>query len=177
MDKTIYIGIDPSLSNTGIVVLDGHKIYSYEYKTPKVDGDDAGELRRLDRACGNGWKWLEGFTKYGDFGAFDVGIEVPMGRHQGAAVKVDRLFGYWVGAIQEHCHKLRSYTPGQIKLFFTGSGSCHIPRMKNMSKYQKEMMVWFANNVWDFKTDSHDIADAFAIAKLTQYIDEDLYEL
>jgi len=164
----VYIGIDPSFTNTGIVVLDGDKVYSHEYKTQKVRRDCAGETWRLNQAVGASVRWICSAIPMDDIDMF--GIEVPMGNHLGGASKVDRLFGYWWGWLDAtdsfNSRDGQSYTPSQIKKFFTGHGNA-----------DKELMVWFANNVWDFPCTSHDIADAFAIAMLTKYIDEGKYEL
>lgn len=169
MTNKVYIGIDPSFTNTGIVAIDGNLIVSREFATPKRPGDGPGEGWRLSA-------WLANAYNIMDWGwNMVIGIEVPMGNHRGAAVKVDRLFGYAMGQFHSHDIWPSTYTPGQIKKFFTGSGHCHVG--KGGSKEQKKMMVWFANNAWDFPCTSHDIADAFAIAKLTQYLDDGRYEL
>ncbi len=161
----IYIGIDPSFTNTGIVMIGSTEIRTEEYHIEKIGCDDSGESNRLYSGCRIGYKWAMEQVLSGQV-PLTWGIEVPMGSHFGAAVKVDRLYGYWVGWL--HCKQQRvmTFTPPQIKKFFTGSG-----------RADKETMVWFANNVWDFPCTSHDIADAFAIAMLVKHIDEGKYDI
>lgn len=168
-ESKIYIGIDPSFTNTGIVAIVGDRIYGYEYKTPKIAGDDAGEQDRLATAVIGGRRWLdETLGEWWRKGGGAVGVEVPMGSHMGGASKVDRLFGFWIGIMRGGWGVIdrKTFTPSQIKKFYTGHGNA-----------DKELMVWFANNVWDFECTSHDIADAHAIAMMVKYIDEGKYEL
>jgi len=169
VSRFVYIGIDPSLTYTGVASVTQYgEIGSAGFKTSKMESDDVGELRRLKSAYQHLWTFIENASHYGKYSSI-VGIEVPMGSHFGGASKVDRLFGYFVGRMSEEYFgpiSITSFTPSQIKKFFTGHGNAN-----------KELMVWFANNVLDFPCTSHDIADAFAIAMLVKYIDEELYEL
>jgi len=167
----VYSGVDPSLTNTGVVSVYNDEVKATCFKTDKVPNDNAGETKRMckwyetvDQILGKNHQALCD-TFWCECDTMD-GIEVPMGNHFGGASKVDRLFGYFIGRLSTETDNYMVFTPSQIKKFFTGSG-----------RADKETMVWFANKVWDFPCTSHDIADAFAIAKMTQYIDENLYEL
>ena len=169
----IYIGIDPSFTNTGMVAIDGDKAWSKEVSFPKINGprfgydDNIGETARLKTAAVIFRDILYNMELNGKTPVF--GIEVPIGSHMGGGAKLDRLYAVMVLVLPEipgTGDRIRTYTPSQIKKFYTDHGNA-----------DKELMVWFANNVWDFKTTSHDLADAHAIAKLTQYIDEGKYEL
>lgn len=102
----------------------------------------------------------------------NVGIEIPMGFHQGAGVKIDRAFTAFVIAVDSVFksgmvasngdYNLFMFTPPEIKKFVTGKGNA-----------KKELVMKDVYKRWGFETDCLDLSDAYAIAQYTRKKVED----
>ncbi len=172
VNNKIYIGIDPSFTNTGIVVIDGDEVYDYEVKLPMVMGDNKGETGRILK------RYPLITDALGDIAAIVgeldaiIGIEIPMGRHMGAAAKLDRAYTMCIFAVDEIArqhwavHHFVTYTPGQLKKFATGKGNAKKDQMR-LAAYKK----------FGFEHNSHDVVDAYFGAMLVKHLDEGKYEL
>ncbi len=173
MSNKIYIGIDPSFTCTGIVCFDGTNVTPVAFKSPKLKHDNIGEAIRLTIARDTIRYEISKFfprhpepTQTGGGDEIMIGVEMPMGSHMGSGAKVDRLFGVIVVLLSDMDCSAKIFTPGQIKKFVTGKGNA-----------KKELMMKEVYKRWGFETDSHDIADAYAIARLVEAIDKKEYEL
>ena len=174
-----YIGIDPSWTCTGIVCLNPDSVqgqthgtirFSRSKKTKpwtmkvwqpyKVDRKeiveaDLGDIGRMVALHEEIHNMFRNLCVQNDCA---VGIEVPMGLHAGAGAKVERAYAAIALAVEDRVEWFRVYTPGQIKKFTTGKGNA-----------KKELMMKEAYKRWGFETESHDVADAYAIARLVEH--------
>lgn len=178
-----YIGVDPSWTCTGIVAIDNDgntATATLSFKRDKKSGlwvlnikssirnsSSSINITGIPHNTGNTNRIVAAHREMGGLlshltilpkGKTVVGIEVPMGRHQGAGATTDQVYAAYVMAICGDRYDLTTYTPGQIKKFTTGKGNA-----------KKELMMKEVYKRWGFETDSHDVADAYAIARLVEH--------
>ena len=157
MDKFIHnvcIGIDPSLSCTGLAVINGGEV---SLKSIKPDGDN------IYQKCGHIKRWIMDYIVYHAIdtsdGEYCIAIETPFsGRNMATAAKLAAL-GY---TIREMLHNTDiAYTdvsPSQVKKFIGAKKKDEI-MMQVLKRYKVEVS-------------NSDEADAFVLAKLAEcYID------
>ena len=184
----IIIGIDPSLSSTGIVVLrDGEVVHAgvFGFKTANDKKDwkmyekneigksqkfittfsrDNGDLGRIVMAFRYIADFVGGYCNSNCLNNIRIGIEIPMGSHRGAGAKTDRIYSAYITGIRSLHYEgieIRAMVPGTIKKFVTGKGNA-----------KKELILKEVFRKFGFDTSDNNIADAFAIAKYVENLKE-----
>lgn len=147
-----YIGVDPSLSNTGLVVLnnDMQPELVKESKAEVVKSTSVARLAVLrDFLISNLGEYKEHvYVGYEDYSYRSVNKSFTIGELGGVyKFTIYQLWGREPYLI----------SPGKLKLFATGYGGA-----------DKKMMVATANKE-GFKQESHDICDAYFLAKYAFY--------
>jgi len=189
MREKIYIGVDPSFTNTGIVVLERGKFYTHGIKIPVIEDDTTGQTSRI----------LKGYPELTDALEFTAimtrdsdaicGIEIPMGNHFGNGAIIERAYTMCIFAVDEVARQywnsleFITYYPSQLKKFI-GKGllaeakDALFPDKAKLSQAQKKKLApWAVNKRFNFETKSHDIAEAYFGAMMVKLIDEGKYEL
>jgi Holliday junction resolvasome RuvABC endonuclease subunit len=185
----IIIGIDPSLSATGIVVLkDGEVVHAgvfgfksakdkthwKSYEKNEVSGwkmpmdeflRDIGDVGRINSAFMYITEFIDNYCEWDYSNEITVGIEIPMGSHAGAGAKTDRIYASYITGISSIVYSGRieiiTMVPGTIKKFVTGKGNA-----------KKELILKEVFRKFEFDTSDNNIADAFAIAKYIESLKE-----
>lgn len=146
-------------SATGV----SHFISDIQYQLPK---DDIGDLERMDKLYSTYHKLFTRIRLHYAGNEYVIkivlGIEIPMGRHQGAGAKADRVYAIaslaFSHAFFGNRNQIRyAWTPSQIKKFVTGKGNA-----------SKEMVAVGVYKKWKFEGSSNDVTDAYGIGKLTE---------
>ena len=145
-----YIGIDASLTSTGIVVLDGmEQIYSKAIISSKVKGTE--RLRDLKKKTK---EYMANFVLAQD-------IPVFLENYSFGSVMGGRTFsiGEWGGVLRvlldEMGFKVTGIAPTMLKKFATGKGN---------SKKEQMLLQTFKRYGQEF--DNNDLCDAFCMAML-----------
>lgn len=192
MRDKIFIGIDPSFSRSGIVCFRNEDLIiagsyaSLNHKNKEVTIKGFPEFDSVGLNCFDSKSKFEGdkgdfnkivnyFNIFNEFlhslkmkfilDHFCIGVEIPMGAHMGPGAKVDRLYATVLLSIKQQIPEkimtLYTYTPSEIKKFVSGKGNA-----------KKNLIIKDVFKKWGFESEFDDVADAYGIAKLTQYIEE-----
>lgn len=114
---TAFIGVDFSLTSTGIACFADGVWDACTVKTNPDDGTPSGFLRRMDSITSQVLNWAD--PREGDV----IAIEAPAFGAKGAAL--DRMFGGWwmtVAAITAHHEEPWVFTSTSLKKLATGKG-------------------------------------------------------
>lgn len=147
-DIKYYVGIDPSYSGTGIVVLGGEQIVAHAFKAGKPDHPFHERVHDL-------WKQIsrvlpkpedcricmEGAAYAAEFNAF------MLGELSGALKYCMYVNGY----------KYEIAQPTVVKKYATGAGNA-----------QKHFVAAHVAKKWGFTHSSNDVTDAFVLAKIAE---------
>jgi len=153
----LYIGIDPSFSDTAIVALneDG-VVYQERHVISKVQDNPIPRLTEY-------FLKVKEAISFPDNGICCIAIEEPMGMHQGNGAKMGQVFAAVVLAVASAAwykfeHGAINYAiavkPTTIKKFVTGKGNA-----------KKDTIIKEIYKRWGFDTDNNNTADAYAIAQ------------
>lgn len=115
---TAFIGVDFSLTSTGIACFADGEWDACTVKTKPDDGTPSGFLRRMDSITSQILNWTD--PREGDV----IAIEAPAFGAKGAAL--DRMFGGWwmtVAAITAHHEEPWVFTSTSLKKLATGKGN------------------------------------------------------
>jgi hypothetical protein len=186
----ITLGVDPSLSSTGIVLLqDGIVLDTYvirhccgtqkgrnHFLVIQYHSGDESQCKVLHRqdytlepnpavnqliAYDRVWYWfLYDAVKYSPD---HIGIEVPMGVHSGKGAIIDRFFACAVLALNDF--RESDDTSWQIHQYNPSAIKKFITGRGNC---KKELVLKEVYRKFGFDTTINDIADAFALAKLVE---------
>jgi len=151
----LFLGIDPSFSGTGLVVLDrqGKIVEQKEISTQKVNGDQHDIERRLI-IIGNR---VEEFIKpYLDKIYVCYIEEISFGSSGEASAQLAAL-NYYIRVYMYNL-KINFYTvsPGQLKKYITGNGQA-----------KKNLMLKEVFKRWQVDFNSDNLADAYALARFS----------
>lgn len=138
-------GIDPSLTSTGMCVLDNNKFIAGKLIKP-------GKLRGMKRLSMIKENVLDMCKKHK---VTTIGIEGYGFLTKGRGFELGEVGGIIRLSLFEEGIPYASFAPTQIKKFTTGSGNA-----------KKDHMLKAVYKRWKFDTDDDNLADAFAIAKL-----------
>ena len=150
----IYIGIDPSSTNTGIVIFVNDEVVFKLISPNKVKDFDERVVVILKELA----------KIYDAYKGFDVKVamEAPSFMSKGKVSQLSMLCGaiyYWLLVKNIEVTLVQ---PSKLKKYFTGNGRADKNEM--MSIVPKDIMLQFTNTYK--KTD--DLADAYALAKFIQ---------
>lgn len=150
MPKKISIGIDCSLTSTGLVALENGEYLNKALIKTKPEHFNS-RIQRLRYIVEHVEAFCANYERPG------IAIE---GYSYGSAHKAHSL-GELGGAIRlalDHTGELLEIPPSLLKQLTTGKGSAN----------KKDMIAAVASR-WGWETKSHDLADAFALAKMQWY--------
>jgi Holliday junction resolvasome RuvABC endonuclease subunit len=160
-----YVGIDPGILRLGLCSLDENAV-AMGYETIKDDKQyrTAGRLdpRRLVSIVRRTQDWINGYDLY-NLGADEIhfAIEEPTGRGSANSLKCYAVFATLAGRLQQRVDDGRATSllvvpPMSLKKFVGASG--HKAR-------NKAAMREAVKQRWGFQHKSHDIVDAYALAR------------
>lgn len=148
----LVVGIDPSLTNTGVVILDDKG----ELKSQKLfhSKPQPNRIKRIDKLLGDVFCFiidninhhapilfgLEGYSYGSQHFAHQLG-------ELGGILRYKLYISNWYNTVE--------YAPTMVKKFTTGKGNA-----------KKDLILLNVFKKYGYETDSPDIADAYAIAKL-----------
>lgn len=144
----IFMGIDPSLSGTGVVLLndEGEVLDRGSYCSSK-DLEHTGRFEEIA-------EFVEGFINDWIHAAeFYVMIEAPSFQSKGPTITLAQLNGYIAGRVRRLTPNVYQLPPMSLKKFFTMSG-----------KATKTQMQRAASNKYGFDCKDNNQVDAFALA-------------
>lgn len=151
-----YLGIDPSLTATGVYFLSTDKVNEpdvcYEINTCKAEFSSS--LHRVDYIAS---KIVEDIKKYNPVNI--VMEDYFTGRQAGTVIKLAELGTMVRFRILEAGFSFFVSPPTKLKKFVSGSGSC-----------SKDIMLKNVYKRWDVDTNSNNIADACGLAYMSQAI-------
>ena len=146
VDNKIFVGIDPSYSSTGVVVIDGAEIKPYAFKAGKSDLPFHERIHDLWKQIGRVLPppekaviCIEGAAYAAEFNAFMLG----------------ELSGALKYILYSNNYKYEVVQPTVLKKYATGSGNA-----------QKHFVAAYVAKKWDFVHASNDVVDAFVLAKI-----------
>jgi len=182
----VYIGIDPSVTNTGIVLLNGGNPYCYKiewvdkkggyYATRSRDGriqaenwhihapKEKSELGRIGGLYWTSKKILDSFQI--DFGTpIRIGIERPMGNNISSAALMGMAYasimlGIYYRKTPDFVTtdiEITAYTPTELKKFITGKGNA-----------KKQIIIQQVYKKYGIEFEDDNLADAFVLAKMAE---------
>ncbi len=202
MKNNIYIGIDPSFSSTGLVVIKDDKVihagvfgfkstkdkeYWKTYEKTEIQYINVPHIStKLVRSNGDTTRINMAYTYINEFlncinkkeiveNNYIIGIEIPMGAHVGSGAKTDRIYtSYILGVLH--------FTPFNFKGGVSDSTVKIITMVPGQIKKfitgkgnaKKELILKEVFRRYDFDTSDNNIADAFAIAKYVQKENKDV---
>jgi crossover junction endodeoxyribonuclease RuvC len=152
----LYIGIDPSFTDTAIVgIIDGKMVFEEHIKS-KPNPDTFIRLIDFYEHCRNVYDDIA--ANYYNTPTY-LGIEEPMGLHAGNGAKMGQVFACVIVAANPFIESknVHIYKPSQIKKFATGKGNA-----------KKDLILLSCYKKWGVSFTSHDTADAYAIARLVE---------
>jgi crossover junction endodeoxyribonuclease RuvC len=143
-----YVGIDPSYSGTGIVILGGEEVIAHAFKAGKPEHPFHERVHDL-------WKQIlrvlpkpdeciiciEGAAYAAEFNAFMLG----------------ELSGALKYCMYSNGYKYEVVQPTVVKKFATGAGNA-----------QKHFVAAHVAQKWGFVNSSNDVVDAFVLAKISE---------
>lgn len=152
------IGIDPSLTSTGLVVLgrDGDLAVAEALRPPKGLTGAA----RLDALHQQFSRWLRSTRAAIDLGRYEAPIVAALEGY-GYSANSQRLaeLGEWVGLIKWELWRNNIgffvVPPARLKKFVTGKGTA-----------QKDEMRLAIYKRWHFEHPSNDVVDAYGLARI-----------
>lgn len=143
-----YVGIDPSYSSTGIVILHGEDIVAHAFKAGKPEHPFHERIhdlwKQIKRVLPEPEKCIisiEGAAYAAEFNAF------MLGELSGALKYCMYTNGYKYDVVQ----------PTVVKKFATGAGNA-----------QKHYVAAYVAQKWNFVHPSNDVVDAFVLAKISE---------
>lgn len=148
-DAKTYVGIDLSLSASGIVILDADGKLSYQdVITTSANRSLYSRVEYIASA-------IYGVTE--DIASPAIAaIEVPHGGMKGGTVMQLSALAYVI-RMQFYPADVLNVMPTQVKQFATGKGSA-----------AKELMLKAVYQRWGFDTDDNNLADAYALAQIAR---------
>jgi len=164
--KKLYIGIDPSFTDTAIVAIDGDGVVIHElHVTSKPNKNESSAARIVEYSSRLQKLFEHIFPNTGDY-PYDisVAIEEPMGFHAGNGAKMGQVYAaasiaifYGLGPFED----IGVIKPTTLKKFITGKGNA-----------KKSTIIKEVYKRWGFNTDNDNTADAYGIARWLIYIDQ-----
>lgn len=160
MANDIVCGIDPSLNATGIVVLNSGRL---EYhRVVECEIEDASNLKHQIERILNIENVVQTVLK--DFKPQLIAMEgYAFGPSSSRAFSIGELGGVLKRAMYLNKSEFIMVPPRRVKMFLTGNGSADKSVM--MTYVLKKYGVDFSES-----NHGHDLADAFAMAKIASYI-------
>lgn len=150
-DALVYVGIDPSITATGIIVLRAGQT-AIDYQDTIVTPSSANLFERI---CHIDARVHEVLKQYCSPGL--VAIETPfVGRAGGDTSHMLSALAFRLRALMYPGDYL-NVTPSQLKKFTTGRGGA-----------QKDVMLKTVWRRWNYDTDDNNRADAYALARVAQ---------
>lgn len=145
-----YIGLDPSLTSFGVAVLgaNGEHIKSTAIKIAK--SKYAGDYVRSDAIVRTLFSYLSAYT--GPETLVVVESSAAWSKRAGKLAQRLELVGTIKSYLRDYGCSILSVTPRQLKLATAGDGGA-------------ADLIYAVNARYGFFTTSHDVADAFALAK------------
>ncbi len=144
------IGIDPSLTSTGIVILDEDG--GLKYQKVFCSKPLPNRIKRIYKLIQELLNYVYTIT---DDGRTLFGIEGYSYGSRQFAHQLGELGGCLRLELYRGCWDYKEYAPTMVKKFTTGKGNV-----------KKELMLLHVFKKWGFETSSSDLADAYAIAQL-----------
>lgn len=176
----VFIGIDPSITNTGIVLLNGgtpccykiewQKVKGKEYYRTKTKGTNGervllqligtktkNEETRIGGLYYSICKLLHAFLV--DYGGYNiqVGIERPMGANRGSGQLVAMAYAAAIIATHQIAIQVMAFTPTELKKFITGKGNS-----------KKQIIIQQVYKKYGVEFEDDNLADAFVLAKMAE---------
>ncbi len=146
-DARLYLGIDPSLRSTGLVIIGENKPLIRRITPTKLRG-----TRRL--------QYHRDALREIIPGCVSVCIEGPSYNSLNRAHDIGRLHGVLLLELEDHQIPTLEIPPNTLKLFATGRGDA-----------SKELVKASANERWNLKLTSDDETDALWLSYLAQRLD------
>jgi crossover junction endodeoxyribonuclease RuvC len=147
----LSIGIDPSLSETGIVGIRGNKIiFSHLIKTKKTEDTPAAELQRILDIVAEIKFFLEKYNP----GIVIMESVAMNARNTTALVQLSGL-NYFLREVMFKNYNSFLVTPTGLKKFATGKGNC-----------QKDLILLEIYKRYKISFNNNNSADAFILAKI-----------
>jgi crossover junction endodeoxyribonuclease RuvC len=148
MPDKMYVGIDPSYSSTGVVILDGDTTHVHTFKAGKPDHPFHERIhdlwKQISRVLPEASKCeicIEGAAYAAEFNAFMLG----------------ELSGALKYCLYSNGYKYNVVQPTVVKKFATGKGNA-----------QKHFVAAHVAQKWGFVHSSNDAVDAFVLAKIAE---------
>jgi crossover junction endodeoxyribonuclease RuvC len=146
--EQMFVGIDPSLTGTGIIVLDQNSCI-LEQKLISTNVKDIEEKRLLDII--SEIRFVSGIVRLNS-----VYIEGPSFASQGRAVLQMGALHYLIRIfLYEHSLNYKIISPGTLKKFVTGKGNA-----------KKDLMLLNVFKKWGAEFDDNNLGDAYSLARL-----------
>lgn len=141
---TVFVGVDPSLSATGVVTLDDDESPSFDLEN---DSDNTMSLlARIELMCD--------FVRYRRDTHVLFVIETPTGGIAGGTGMMLAALGFSIRRDLQGYNVL-NVCPTHVKMFATGKGNA-----------KKEEMLKAVYKKWGYDTSDNNLADAYTLAKI-----------
>jgi len=150
----LSVGIDLSMTNTGLICLKNGKINKQlNIKTTFEGRNIYDRIKRIEKIKNDIMKFLDK----------SVDIVVIEGysflSRKGQAFSLGELGGVIKYFIIQNSYNLIEVSPTQLKKFVTGKGNC-----------EKDLMLKEVYKYWKADFNDNNLADAFGLAKIGEYI-------
>lgn len=147
-DFTVFIGIDPSFSGTGVVCLEGDNVSIAEIKAnPKEN-----LYNRMATILNGVMSTIGHVNRQHAL----IAIETPVGGMASCTTMMLASLGTYL-RIQLVSWWQLNVSPAHVKQFATGKGNA-----------QKDVVLKDVYRRWQFNTDSNNIADAYVLARVAK---------
>lgn len=153
LDSPCVIGIDPSLTRTGIAILDGDGItVTHITSKGRAGATPTESAARLDRLCAELGRLLDGLGTIAL-----VAIELPaMSQHNAGTSLVNGLWWSFVRTIHDRGLPMAAITPTSLKTYATGKGNAG----------KDEVLLAVARRFPSVSIETNDQADAVVLAAM-----------
>lgn len=150
IQDVVYVGIDPSMTSTGLAVIEDGELSAYRIKTEKKHGSDYARISYI-------WKTIKYvLAKHAVHGqSFVFCIEgYAMGAKGSRVFQLGELGGHLrMGILRRYKEPMIEVAPTSFKKFFTGSGTA-----------DKTVVMSTLKDVYDVAITDDDEADAAGLA-------------
>lgn len=168
----MYLGLDLSLSNTGVAVITGgNKIYTTSITT---DTKDYLTLEaRITFIVASILKVIEEYDiKYIVFEGYAFGSSRFGSNNLTSLAELKGVILHYITNTHKDIQFV-TVTTQQMKKYVTGKGIINVPKgikAAHKAKYKKQVVLDAVNNHYDLKLDSFDEADAFGLAIICRHL-------